>query len=349
MKSPAEPRYRQISKMLRIRIESGKLPKHTLLPSQNELAREFDVTPMTVLRALDELIRDGVIYRKQGAGTFVAPRRNRSPILLVPPADDNSSLVIRTEFAEFFLGALEAANSGNLAYQPEIIGREELIAQLPDLRLIYPRLGGIIFMREFQRLEPLLDTFAAAGIPIFYYGRNVKEAYRDGFSCLFHNEDEIARMTAHYLASRDLIRVGRVLNMPTADYRSDRLLEIGPTYGLELRPEDRFECYHYPEHLDGVELLARRCDVLDCFTDDLAWKVIRHLTRAGVNVPGDVAVIGVNDAPIASQALPAITTIEINNMENGKTAFQLFVEQLEKDLPFRKINCPLKLHVRESC
>ena len=152
MKSPAEPRYRQISKMLRIRIESGKLPKHTLLPSQNELAREFDVTPMTVLRALDELIRDGVIYRKQGAGTFVAPRRNRSPILLVPPADDNSSLVIRTEFAEFFLGALEAANSGNLAYQPEIIGREELIAQLPDLRLIYPRLGGIIFMREFQQI-----------------------------------------------------------------------------------------------------------------------------------------------------------------------------------------------------
>ena len=89
--------------------------------------------------------------------------------------------------------------------------------------------------------------------------------------------------------------------------------------------------------------------MLDCFTDDLAWKVIRHLTRVGVNVPGDVAVIGVNDAPIASQALPAITTIEINNMENGKTAFQLFVEQLEKDLPFRKINCPLKLHVRESC
>ena len=57
MKSPAEPRYRQISKMLRIRIESGKLPKHTLLPSQNELAREFGVTPMTVLRALERMPR----------------------------------------------------------------------------------------------------------------------------------------------------------------------------------------------------------------------------------------------------------------------------------------------------
>ena len=109
MKSPSVPRYRQISEMLRTRIESEKLPKHTLLPSQNELAREFGVTPMTVLRALDELIQDGVIYRKQGAGTFVAPRRNRSPILLVPPADDNRSLIYRTEFAEFFLGALEAA------------------------------------------------------------------------------------------------------------------------------------------------------------------------------------------------------------------------------------------------
>ena len=148
------PRYRQISEMLRNRIESEKLPKHTLLPSQNELARDFGVTPMTVLRALDELIHEGIIYRKQGAGTFVAPRRNRSPILLVPPADDNRSLTIRTEFAEFFLGTLEAANCGNLAYQPEIIGREELISQLPDLRLIYPKLGGVIFMREFQLLEP---------------------------------------------------------------------------------------------------------------------------------------------------------------------------------------------------
>lgn len=55
-------------------IEQGLAP-HERLPTERDLAEELDVNRQTVRRALDELERDGVVYRLQGAGTFVSAGR----------------------------------------------------------------------------------------------------------------------------------------------------------------------------------------------------------------------------------------------------------------------------------
>ncbi len=65
--------YRRIQGVIRKRIESGKLRPGDIVESERELARIHKVSLMTARHALADLAREGVVERKHGAGTFVAP------------------------------------------------------------------------------------------------------------------------------------------------------------------------------------------------------------------------------------------------------------------------------------
>lgn len=68
-----EPAYKKIQGTLRRRIDSGQLKPGNPVPSERELARIHRVSLMTARHALTELARDGIVERRHGAGTFVAP------------------------------------------------------------------------------------------------------------------------------------------------------------------------------------------------------------------------------------------------------------------------------------
>ena len=72
--SPAAPGtlYQQIVDGLRREIAEGRLRPGTALPSFRGLAEDLLVSVITVKRAYEELEREGMIYRRQGLGTFVA-------------------------------------------------------------------------------------------------------------------------------------------------------------------------------------------------------------------------------------------------------------------------------------
>ena len=56
-------------------IKSGQYPAGSKLPSEDQLAREFSVSRVTLREALRVLEDDGVILRRHGSGTFVLDRR----------------------------------------------------------------------------------------------------------------------------------------------------------------------------------------------------------------------------------------------------------------------------------
>ncbi len=64
------PLYAQVKEALQAEIESQMKPGDAL-PSEPELEKRFNVSRITVRRALDELVSDGLIVRQQGKGTFV--------------------------------------------------------------------------------------------------------------------------------------------------------------------------------------------------------------------------------------------------------------------------------------
>jgi GntR family transcriptional regulator len=65
------PKYLQIKDDLAAALATGTYPPDSKLPSEAELAGRYGVTRMTVRRAVEGLVVDGLVSRRHGAGTFV--------------------------------------------------------------------------------------------------------------------------------------------------------------------------------------------------------------------------------------------------------------------------------------
>lgn len=74
--SPAAPGslYDQIVHGVKREISEGRLLPGSALPSFRQLAADLMVSVITVKRAYEELEKEGIIYRRQGLGTFVADK-----------------------------------------------------------------------------------------------------------------------------------------------------------------------------------------------------------------------------------------------------------------------------------
>jgi GntR family transcriptional regulator len=69
----ALPAYQRIQSIIRKRIDSGQLQPGDSVPSERDLARIHRVSLMTARHALAFLEREGLVERRRGIGTFVAP------------------------------------------------------------------------------------------------------------------------------------------------------------------------------------------------------------------------------------------------------------------------------------
>lgn len=66
------PIYQQIVQQVKYLVASGRLQPHDELPPVRTLAEQLLINPNTVARAYRELEMAGILYKRQGAGTYVA-------------------------------------------------------------------------------------------------------------------------------------------------------------------------------------------------------------------------------------------------------------------------------------
>jgi GntR family transcriptional regulator len=66
------PMYFRIQQSILEQIQRGLLMPGRQLPTETELAQLYQVSRITAKRALDELVRQGLAFRQQGRGTYVA-------------------------------------------------------------------------------------------------------------------------------------------------------------------------------------------------------------------------------------------------------------------------------------
>lgn len=67
--------YQQVKDILIQRIQKQIWPPHTLIPTEQELMQEFDVSRTTIRQAISILVQDGLLEKRQGKGTIVKPQR----------------------------------------------------------------------------------------------------------------------------------------------------------------------------------------------------------------------------------------------------------------------------------
>lgn len=64
-------KYEVIFKDIRKKIENGTFPVNAKLPTEPELGDQYKVSRITVKKAIDQLVAEGLVIKRRGAGTFV--------------------------------------------------------------------------------------------------------------------------------------------------------------------------------------------------------------------------------------------------------------------------------------
>ena len=74
-RASAVPLYEQLHDIIRHWIDTGHIKENGQLPSDLELAEQFQVSRITVRKAFTLLVEEGIVVRKSGKGTFVSPSK----------------------------------------------------------------------------------------------------------------------------------------------------------------------------------------------------------------------------------------------------------------------------------
>ena len=184
------PLYLQLARNLRNHIASGEIDPGSALPSERDLSEITGMSRVTVRKGIDQLIEEGVLFRKQGSGTFVAKRieapgsalsgfsddaraRGEDPGVVwmmktfaAPTEEEATALGIPTSARVVRLGRIRLSGGEPLAIEHAVVPAEFL----PDLsRLgdsLYEALeeNGVRPVSGTQRIRAALATPTEAGM-----------------------------------------------------------------------------------------------------------------------------------------------------------------------------------------
>lgn len=114
------PLYRRLQDGLRAAIASGQLKPASALPAERDLAADFAVSRITVRKALDGLVGEGLLTRRQGAGTFVAGRVEKQFAKLTSFSEDMAARgrIVRSEWLNKTEGTVTPDESLTLGLSP---------------------------------------------------------------------------------------------------------------------------------------------------------------------------------------------------------------------------------------
>jgi LacI family transcriptional regulator len=125
--------------------------------------------------------------------------------------------------------------------------------------------------------------------------------------------------------------------------------ELGLATSADMQVEA--DDFTYDAGLDAVEeLLAQATpDAIVCANDLLAVAAIKVLRQRGVSVPGDVAVVGMDDTDICELVVPTLTSVNLGSQQRAAAAARLLLERLDDlQLPARLVTVEPTLTIRES-
>ena len=87
----SQPLYQQLQRSLREAIENRVLAPDDALPAERQIATELAISRITVRKAIEGLVEEGLLVRRQGSGNFVASRIEKNFAKLTSFSEDMRS------------------------------------------------------------------------------------------------------------------------------------------------------------------------------------------------------------------------------------------------------------------
>lgn len=201
------PLYLQLAELIRGQIRDGEIRTGDALPSERELSDAIGVSRVTVRKSLDVLLREGLLSRRHGSGTYIAPRIEQPAALLagfsadmavrghapgsilvekatgLPTPDEAMALGLGPNQQVHRLTRVRTANGEPLAIERAVVPA----ALLPSLDAVGASLyaaleaHGARPVRGLQRLQASLATLQEAKLLSIPAGAAVLRIERRGF------------------------------------------------------------------------------------------------------------------------------------------------------------------------
>lgn len=340
------PKYVLVEDYIREQIRKRKLTDK--LPGERMLAKELGYSYMTIRKAIDNLVAEGVLYRVPTKGTFVNHEKNHktSTRTIGYFLDSSIKAGLTSPYYSLIFNALEkeAANHDySLVYFTD--------SESKRLRKTLNKLDGVIascFPRIEDYIQRIKDRVPIVVIDNSAADKSIPSVIIDNFSALAETID--------YLCAIGHRRIGFMTGLEDSDVGRNRfegyktgLVKHGLAYDEELVFRGN---YSFASGVKGAEYFAaleRAPTAIACSNDSMALGVMTKLHEQGFKVPADFSVVGFDDIEVASQVIPPLTTVSAPVDEIARQAFALLKASIDEQADAnRHIALPARLVVRDS-
>ncbi len=330
------PKHALITEVMSRQIALGRWLPGSKLPTEAQLMARFNVSRITIRRALQDLMRDGLLVGRQGKGTYVnASKAARAINLLFVHGQESDATHPYT--AHLLEGVRSFSQHASPTFRIELAAMKPVNLQSPDDTTIeelvtYGRHHGVIAMPRIhsRAMERMLER----GVPIVLIGGTGPQAVPAG--CVMV----------------DIRRDPGDLELAMEHFRSIGCQRVGVLSGSHPKELERFigrVRRIYPEfpvanwEVSGwginagaaaMERLLARVPDLDAvyaYEDLIALGAMHTLWKRGKRVPEDVAVLGTGNQ-LGEENHSGLSTIDIHLREMGYLAAQALHRMLQ-DLP----------------
>lgn len=362
--TPEQPvLFRKIAAYLEEGISTGKFDPARPLPSDMQLARKFQTSRPTVVRAMIDLQHRGLIERRAGSGTYVkrkAAEEGAKGVILGmlaagldgteimnPICDEVCRQAERRGFA--ILRGATAEGEGALENEAEAVASSFVARGVRG-----------VFFAPLERIDDrgavntrIVHTLTGAGIAVVLLDRDITEfPERSEFDLVGIDNFAAGFVLGSHLAEggfHDVRFVARPHYPSTTNLRMAGLREA--LIQANRPPARDWARFGEPDDTAFVDNLLeeKRPDAIVCSNDRTAALLLQTLSSRGVRIPGDIAVAGFDDVRYASLLSAPLTTLHQPCRDLGRMAVELMASRLaDPHLPARAVQLPAKLIIRAS-
>jgi DNA-binding LacI/PurR family transcriptional regulator len=322
----AIPKYLLVEDYIKQAIKQRKIVDK--LPGERVLAKELGFSYMTIRKAIDNLVGEGLLYKVPTKGTYVADQKSQKP---------------KTRTIGYFLDSRIAGGLSSPYYsmifnalEKQTVRKGYSLVYFTDtsesnLHTVLKKLDGVI-ASSFLRVETLIQEIKAI-VPVVAIDNSVSDktvpsVIIDNFSAQVQSVD--------YLCSLGHKRIGFMTGLEDSDVGKNRYEGYKSgliKQGIEIDPALVFRGnYTFGSGVSGAEYflpLADRPSAIICANDSMALGAINKLLQEGIGVPEQMSIIGFDDINIARQITPPLTTVSVPVDEIASCAFNMLEYLIE--------------------
>lgn len=337
-------------------VQNGTLTYGDKLPAEKVLMERFRVSRQTVRRALELLAEDGIVEGRRGSGTYIAVNRRRNPAkeirvavmltyvdtYIFPSIVKGMESVLSREGC-----TLQISVTDNAVEKERTILKEFLRTQSIDGLIAEPVKSGL----PSPNLE-LYESLEKAGIPVLFVNSFYKELSIPHVSL---NDKRAGYLAAKHLLECGHTRIGGIFkgddgqgHLRYAGY-TDALMEREiKVRGAKIVWMDSEEIRDMAEESARVRKRLKDCTACVCYNDEIASRLEALLISAGIQVPDDISIVGVDNSGLAEFSPVPLTSVKSPVEELGREAAERMAGRILRNEKLETVEFEPELIIRSS-